>query len=195
MIDISKAATISGYMSQHELEWLANRAAKSNVIVEIGSWKGRSTRALADNTSGVIYAVDHWLGQLRDPVAAPTREILVRCGGDGSVIRREFDTNLSDHILVRKVVPVQWNSQNGIPPDLAILRQYRAADFLFIDGDHSYAGCKYDIQVWGKLLGRGGILSGHDYNTQPRHAGVRKCVDELFGDRVKLHGSIWYLEV
>jgi predicted O-methyltransferase YrrM len=37
-------------------------------------------------------------------------------------------------------------------------------DMVFIDGDHSYEGCKGDILAWTPHLKRGGILAVHDYN-------------------------------
>jgi predicted O-methyltransferase YrrM len=190
-INVSRAVAIPGYMAEKELLWLAAQAARAPVIVEIGSWKGRSTRALGDHALGTVFAVDHWKGQLRDPAAAPTREIQVRCKGDGQMIRREFDENLADLIKVRKVVPVDWNSQDGLPPTLVPFRE--KVDFLFIDGDHSYVGCRSDIETYGPLLRPGGILSGHDYNTQPRHAGVRRIVDELYASRTQFCKTIWWV--
>lgn len=37
-----------------------------------------------------------------------------------------------------------------------------APDMVFIDGDHSYEGCKGDIEVWFPLLKEGGIIAIHD---------------------------------
>lgn len=48
-------------------------------------------------------------------------------------------------------------------------------DFIFIDADHSYEGCKRDIIDWSPKLKRTGWLLGHDINWP----GVRKAVDEL----------------
>jgi predicted O-methyltransferase YrrM len=35
-------------------------------------------------------------------------------------------------------------------------------DFLFIDGDHSYAGAKQDFEIYGRLVRPGGIIAFHD---------------------------------
>lgn len=195
MANIQRASEVPGYMPIRELTWLAEWAAKSRIVVEIGSWKGRSTRALGDNVKQRVYAVDHWLGQLRDPAAAPTRELLVRGGGDRAAghdfIWNEFRANLADLIDKGKVIPIDHNSQNGLPAELLPLRG--RVDLLFIDGDHSYEGCKSDIDHYGPLVRPGGIISGHDYNSQPRHAGVRRIVDEYYGKSAKFCQTIWWV--
>jgi predicted O-methyltransferase YrrM len=35
-------------------------------------------------------------------------------------------------------------------------------DFLFIDGDHSYAGVKADFELYAPLVRKGGIIALHD---------------------------------
>ena len=50
------------WMSAYELTWLAEAASLGGLIAEVGAWRGRSTRAMADNTAGFIYAVDPWAG-------------------------------------------------------------------------------------------------------------------------------------
>lgn len=55
-------------------------------------------------------------------------------------------------------------------------------DFVFIDADHTYEGCRADILAWGPKVKPGGLLCGHDYDfgTEPaQYPGVRRAVDEL----------------
>lgn len=52
-------------------------------------------------------------------------------------------------------------------------------DFVFIDADHSYEGCRDDIAAWKGKVKPGGWLCGHDYKIKPgRHIGVVRAVDE-----------------
>lgn len=37
-------------------------------------------------------------------------------------------------------------------------------DFVFIDGNHSYEWCVWDIANWSKKVRKGGIVYGHDYD-------------------------------
>lgn len=55
----------------------------------------------------------------------------------------------------------------------------KSLDFVFIDGDHSYDGCRKDIILWLPKIKNGGFISGHDYN-HPRLPGVKKAVNEMF---------------
>lgn len=56
-------------------------------------------------------------------------------------------------------------------------------DFVFIDADHSYEGCKADIIAWKDKVKEGGLISGHDYkNTSFPCFGVEKAVDEFVAE-------------
>lgn len=58
---------------------------------------------------------------------------------------------------------------------------------LFIDGDHSYEGCKRDIDAWYPHMVKGGVMLFHDADdTSP---GVVKAVEE-FAKNHKL--KVWY---
>lgn len=56
----------------------------------------------------------------------------------------------------------------------------RTLDFVYIDGDHSYEGCRRDILAWARKVKVGGILAGHDYYNGPLFE-VRKAVAETCG--------------
>jgi uncharacterized Rossmann fold enzyme len=53
-------------------------------------------------------------------------------------------------------------------------------DFVFLDADHSYEGCKADIEAWAAKVKPGGWLGGHDYenNDFPKF-GVTRAVNEF----------------
>jgi len=57
-------------------------------------------------------------------------------------------------------------------------------DLIFIDADHSYEGCKADIQNYFPKVKKGGYIGGHDYenNEQNFKFGVTQAVDELIND-------------
>lgn len=72
-------------MSETELRWLAEQASKCTLVIEVGSYKGRSTAALADHCPGHVLAVDSWL---EDPIF------------------QEFQKNKAPNVLILKATSV-----------------------------------------------------------------------------------------
>ena len=70
-MSIERALTIPGWMTEAELSYIADRASRSKIIVELGSWRGRSAVAWSENTDGIVYCVDTWdinaFGDVRFP--------------------------------------------------------------------------------------------------------------------------------
>ncbi len=58
---------IQGWMGPKALRWLARRAARHRQVIEVGVWRGRTTKVLAAACPGTVWAVDHWLGAQQDP--------------------------------------------------------------------------------------------------------------------------------
>lgn len=141
---IDAALAIDGWMTDNELAQLAEWAAQHERIVEVGSYLGRSTRALADHTPGVVYALDDWLGP-RDVDLVPA----VRRGLMG-----QFRANLSERIADGHCQPVRCR-YDAVP--LAI-----EPDMVFIDGSHALDDVRADIRTWRPRLKPGGLLCGHD---------------------------------
>jgi GT2 family glycosyltransferase len=161
-VDIRRAEQIEGWMGHDEMLWLATQAKTRKVIIEVGSHAGKSTRAFADNTEGVVWAVDSW----------ESEEVL-----------RQFYDNLRDHIKSGKVRPVRMSSK------LASKTLQVFADFIFIDANHDYSFIKEDIMNWRPWLAKDGVICGHDYSeTFP---GVVQAVNELVVPFVPSNTGIW----
>lgn len=163
-------------MSEAELFWLAEQARDRQRIVEVGSFLGRSTRALADHTEGLVCAVDDWYGP-RDAFI-PDRTILLGT----------FRKNLQDKINAGKVLIVQGDHKTVAP----WLGHGFKPDMVFIDGDHHYEAVKGDIIAWQQHLKSGGLLCGHDIDRN----GVLQAVRELVPDAKTVTGtSIWFHQI
>ena len=158
-------------MLQPELEWLAEQAIRHSRIVEIGSYLGRSTRALLDNTRGFVVAVDDWHGPRE--IEIPNRHTLYE----------RFLANTRD---CRNLVIVKADHRELPEPEFA-------PDFVFLDGAHEYEAVKQDIQTWLPRIAAGGMLCGHDYNWCN---GVNQAVDELLpNSQVAPNTSIWWVNI
>lgn len=185
-MNVALAEKIQGWMSIGELRFLAEHASRSNKIIEVGSYKGRSTRAMADNLSkedGVIYAIDPWnavegYDHPRDLAAESYRL------GHGNEIYWDFTANLLDYIAIKKVIPLRQQFH---------LTWIADADMIFIDAAHEYNFVKRDILHAIMLLPKGGFLCGHDYvDAWPD---VIKVVDEIFGKGIQVFETIWWIKL
>lgn len=175
---IETALSIEGWMSEIELRWLAYQAKISKIIIEFGSYMGRSTRALADNTDGIVYAVDPWDGKYYNHDGS-------LCDSVNTDVFDIFKSNLEDHIKSGKVIPVKdYSWAFGEPIK---------ADLIFIDGDHRYEEVKIDIMKALRYINPKGIIAGHDYGHR-EWPGVRKAVDEVLGN-VSHCDSIWWCKI
>lgn len=171
---LHRAKSIIGWMSDAELEVLATFAKESKSIFEIGCYFGRSTRALADNTSGKVHAIDSWDVENYAGNGNPAFSSNI-------MTYNVFRCNLNDHIASGKLIinSVNWEDYHS---------DYKS-DFIFIDGDHRYEAVKRDILKAITYMKPGGILSGHDFDWP----GVQKAVGEVLG-KVYVKETIWWTQ-
>lgn len=181
---VAKANSIEGWMSVKELGWLAQSAAVRHVIIEVGSWKGRSTKALAMGTRGYVIAVDHWKGSENERTQSHKEAV---DNGPDSVFGI-FQKNLADELRLGKVIPLRVSSEEA-PASLPKILRGLKADLIFIDAEHTYEALLRDIKTFTPFVKPGGVLCGHDYSTA--FPGVMKAVDDSFGKDKTQYDSIW----
>lgn len=177
MIDISYAATVEGWCAPTELEYLASVAEKSHCILEVGSWKGRSTSVLAQHTPGIVVAVDTFQGSVEHQPELK--------GKPASGVYHAFSANTSRY---DNIWPLLANSLSAAR---IISHGPMRFDLIFIDASHDYESVKADIQAWLPLLADGGILCGHDYMRWGVKSAVRQLVPK---HRLVPETSIWTTE-
>ena len=173
-MNLEKASKIQGWISDDEVAYLARIASVYHNIVEIGSWTGKSSRAIGDNTPGKVYCVDTWDGKdaLNGVVDVVIPGIKKAVADMDNKIFDVFCNNMRG-LLGTKVIPMRM-------PSLEAAKRLKDQKFgmIFIDADHSYEGVKADIQAWLPLLAPGGTICGHDWAQES----VRRAVEELIPD-------------
>jgi hypothetical protein len=167
------ALEIPGWMTDEELHWLAETAKEMESIVEIGSWKGRSTQVLLEGCPGTVWAVDHFKGSKNERgfYHRETRN---------KDIYKIFMQNVGhyENLEVLKMDSIEASKQF----------EEKSVDMVFIDGEHTHDAVMADIKAWlpkAKIM-----ICGHDYDFE----GVRKAVHTSIGD-VTTHESIWIKEL
>lgn len=189
VVDLDRAMKCDGFMADDEMIWLAQQAKKSNTFIEVGSWHGKSSRAIADNLpdGSVLYCVDHWRGS---SVERDNNHLSANWE-DGDHAYLEFCDNLFDHIQSGKVIPVRLSSKNAAK---LFLKHGIKADTIFIDAGHTYEEVKEDAINWMSVVEEGGTICGHDcFHVNNVWPDVGRAVHEVFGKQVKQapSTSIW----
>ncbi len=166
------ANSIPGWMSFKEQYFLFENAKNMESVIELGSWKGKSTHAILSSGCPKVVAVDTWKGSKFEPEAHAE-------AASGSVFA-DFKKNVG-HFKNLEIIEGDINEVVNDVPD-------RGFDMVFIDAGHTYEEVKNDIRKWkgkAKIL-----LCGHDYVSG--WPGVIQAVDEELGGPDGVADTIWY---
>jgi hypothetical protein len=163
-----------GWTTDRELAFLREHAAKSQTVVEIGSWKGQSTKALLEASIGEVHAIDHFQG-------SPTDES--RGFAQVQDVFAQFMENVGGYDNL--------NIHNMSSAEAVDKFEDKSVDMVWIDADHSHEGCSADIDMWLPKVRKGGLICGHDYGVC---SGVTTSVNDRF-DNVGIVDTLWYKRV
>ena len=159
---------IPGWMKNGELNRLHDMAKDMASIVEVGSWKGRSTHALLSACKGTVFAIDHFQGSIGEEEAHAEAKT-----GD---IYAEFMKNVGMFPNLQVVKAASLVAAQQIAD--------KSVDMVFLDGGHTYEEVKADIAAWEPKVTK--IICGHDYSWPD----VKRAVDERLG-AVEVYQSLW----
>jgi hypothetical protein len=158
--------SIRGSISTEEGTRLRELAAgvTEGVIVEVGSWRGRSTYALStgakEGGNAPVFAID------------PHEQFDGIFGGEfGPPDRRAFYRNM--------LRTGSWDNVRlvNLSSDVVTPGWTRPVGMLWIDGDHTYEGVKRDVDCWVPFLLPGAPLVLDD--TTNRRGGPHRLIREL----------------
>jgi len=180
------AGMIPGWLFDHQGRMLYRYAAECPagcVIVEIGSWKGRSTVFLgwgSKNGNGCpVYAVDHHKGseELLDYPGFKTTP-----GGTYP----EFWRNMQGAGLDDIVIPIVADSV------AAAQSVDKPVGLLFVDGAHNSVAVRRDFAAWAPKVVKGGVIAFHDYESP---FDVKAGVDSVLDGAWEKLGPIHQMQV
>jgi hypothetical protein len=166
-VRLRRKPQLEGMIGDLEQELLTRLASEvgEGCVVEVGSWRGMSTIALANGARVPVYAIE------------PHEEFTGVLGGQfGPDDRRAFFENLLQAGVVEKVRLVNLSSEIVAPGwELPV-------GLLWIDGDHRYEGVRRDFTCWEPHLR--GKVAFHDAIQEK--LGPFRLIEELLADGYEL---------
>jgi predicted O-methyltransferase YrrM len=171
---IRRVMAVEGMIAEAEAEELMRLASKvptQQCIVEVGSYRGRSTTALAlGSKAAPVYAID------------PHEAFEGIYGGEfGPADRRAFFENLLKAGVVERVRLVNLSSE------VASQGWNRTIGLLWVDGDHSLEGARRDFEAWRPFLEPGSTVAFHD--ARDPKGGPARLIETLVGSGEFRHHS------
>lgn len=169
-------------------EWLAEVINRNNLTkgVEIGVGRGKtSLHLLAYCPHLFLICIDPWKPIHKDiePPQGKTLDYAESWDHEGyykRFIARTAKYVQQNRLKIRRCLSTNTQLLNSIPD--------ATLGFVFIDGDHSYEGCKADILNWSPKIKAGGLLCGHDIDWP----GVNSAVKELVPDYQEAENAVWF---
>lgn len=164
--------SIEGWMEPEELKWLFEQACQYKTILEIGSWKGRSTHALL-SSGNIVICVDTFKGSLSELNQAHKEakehnifsEFILNVGRFPNLSVLKMDSSRASRLIAN-----------------------RSIGMVFIDSDHKYTAFESDFLDWKPKCKS--LLCGHDL-----HEGGVKAVLKYHKIKYKKGpGSLWFLK-
>ena len=158
---------VEGMIGEPEAALLTRLASEvdEGCIVEVGSWRGMSTIALAKGARVPVYAIE------------PHEEFTGVLGGAfGPADRRAFFENLLGAGVVEQVRLVNLSSE-VVTPGWQL-----PVGLLWIDGDHRYEAVRRDFESWEPHL-RGKVAFHDAIQTT---LGPFQLIEELLADGFEL---------
>jgi predicted O-methyltransferase YrrM len=168
---VAKVQSVEGWLHPREMRKLFELAKESQgrgAIIEVGSWKGKSTICLASGSRAgrgtKIHAIDPHTGS---PEHAETL-------GEVRTFK-EFQQNIRNAGVEEVVIP-------HVEESVSAAEKFKEpVEVAFIDGLHEYEGVKADFEAWFPKVVDGGMMAFHDTSCWP---GPLKVVSDcLFKSR------------
>lgn len=177
MYDV-KQNKIHGWMGDEELRWLYEQAQQMRNVLEVGSWRGRSTHALLSGCKGEVYAVDHFKGSENERKSTHADALT-------QDIYSQFIQNVGHFPNLRVLRMDSLDAAAMLRENLGL----QCFDMIFIDANHQLEPFMRDVQAWLPLCKK--LFCGHD--TQ--EAGVSEGLAKLNLNPEKSPASMWRIHL
>ena len=165
--DLAQAIALQTYVKQ---------LSPGSTLVELGSFQGRSSVALAAvlPPDSILYCIDHFQGSVEHK----------KWNLDLSNLLAAFTANIERFGVKDKIRPIPMSTTAA-----AEQFQPESIDLLLVDAAHDYDSVKSDLKAWYPKLKSGAYLFCDDY--QPEWPGVMRAVKSVGLEGNLITGSLW----
>ena len=149
-------------------------------IAEIGVFEGYNFNLMIEHNPEVAVGVDMWID---DGVASRND-----CGRTQEKLNEMHDSVIeaTKNKSFVKILRMYSDVAAKLFPD-----EY--FDLIYVDADHSYEGCKKDLEAWWTKVKKGGFFTGDDYtNKRAKYTGVVFGVVQAVDEFAKARGLTVY---
>lgn len=160
---------------------VARHLPKNAVGVEIGVFKGDFSSSMLEVLEPKkLYLIDPWKN-FEDPKFSKSL-FGKNSENDMEKIKSDVAERFKDEIASGQVVMMQGMSEDRLGEI-----EDGSADFVYIDGDHSYEGVKQDLELSFPKVRRGGFMVLDDYNVAGWWKdGINRAAHEFLGDNASI---------
>jgi predicted O-methyltransferase YrrM len=166
--------SVEGFLTYREgalLFYFAYTQSHPGRVVEIGSFKGKSTVWLAkalelSQRDEKVVAIDPHINTGETGVVPVYDEQSSYDAFIENLSRLNLSRSVQPIVAVSETVAKNWNEQ---------------IRFLFIDGSHRYEDVKLDLVLWEPWVSIGGVICLHDTKFNGPFVGVRRAMNEYLG--------------
>jgi hypothetical protein len=162
------------HLFDNRIEMIKSLVPTGGVYAEVGVFEGTLSKILQEELSpATFYMIDLFEG--------------ICCSGDqdgNNVVHRDLTHEYTKLRMYATQQPSVRIIKGKSYEFLATLPD-NSLDMIYVDGDHSYEGCKKDLTVAYSKVKSGGWIMGHDYEMNKMKArnhydfGVRQAADEF----------------
>lgn len=163
---------------QFELFYILSEVVEPKIILEVGTWEGRSTLSwaeVAQRYDGIVICVDTWLGSTEHyenklPNTEWERSRIFLEDGYPSIYKT-FVTTIRNNNMQESVIALPIDSHQAF---LLLEKANVQPDITYIDASHDYESVLTDLRAAQKIGSK--VICGDDYYYY-EHSEVKNAVD------------------
>jgi hypothetical protein len=178
-----------GWYPKWNEELLTPQVKDKKLVVELGSWLGKSTRVWLNNSQANVICIDTWQGSIEH--AKDRKDVI----GKLPTLKDTFLNNQRQ--WADRVFPVQMNTVQGMGE---VFKYDLNPDFIYIDASHQYEDVYTDLSLAYNYFPTA-FICGDDWGWRNKSQGKKLTVQEAVKKfcknnnlKVKANKWAWFIE-